>query len=190
MTAAEKARIMERLGKMKALADGGVGGERENAARLLEEVAAKYGVNLSALDGAELEKRHDFEIRKAWQLDLIRQLVSIARLEEYGSLEVDHLQLYDRKLGNKLVGRFCVCTDAQWVEIMAKYAILARDYEQQLEVFFRAWLEANDLLVDAPFITNRKPPTKEEMLRAMKASRMALGIEKTQLRKQIEGGVA
>lgn len=184
MTAQERTRIMDRLAKMKALADGGVGGERENAARLLEEVARKYGVDLLRTDAPEMELPHDFSFG-GWKLDLLRQLVSIARLELYGSLEVDHLQLYDRKLGKKLVGRFCKCTDAQWVEIMAKHDVLARDYERQLDVFFRAFLEANDLLVDNPC---RKPPAKEEIVAAMKASQMALGIEKSQLRKQIEGG--
>lgn len=175
---------MDRLAKMKALADGGVGGERENAARLLGEVARRYGVDLSALDAAAVEKRHDFDFKNGWRMDLFRQLVCLARLEEYGSLEVDHLQLYNQKLGNRLVGKFCKCTDAQWVEIMAKYTILARDYEQQLGLFFRAFLEANDLLVDAPC---RRIPTKKEMEDAMMAMQMSVGIKKSQLRKQIEG---
>ena len=187
MTSEERGKIMDRLAKMKALADGGVGGERENAARLLEEVARRYGVDLSSLDDVEVEKRHEFDFKRGWRMDLFRQLVSLARVEQYGSLEVDHLQLYDRKLGRRVVGRFCKCTDAQWVEIMAKYTILARDYEEQLGLFYRAFLEANDLLLECA-IPGRRPPTKKEIEDAMKAMQMSVGIKKSQLRKQIEGG--
>ena len=184
MTAQERTRIMDRLAKMKALADGGVGGERENAARLLEEVARKYGVDLSALDGAEVEKRHDFKIANGWRRDLFVQLVLLLRLERYGSLDVDHLQFYRWKLGPKCKGEFVKCTDPEWLEIMAKYTVLERDYQRQLKVFYRAFLEANDLLANCK---PQRTPTKEEMQDAIRARCMALGIEKSQLRKQIEG---
>ena len=177
-------RIMSRLAKMKALADGGVGGERENAARLLEDVARRYGVDLSALNGEELEKRHDYDIKRGWRLDLFRQLVCLARLEIYGSLDVDHLQLYTRKMGNRVLGTYCKCTDAQWLELMAKYTVLERDYKRQLGLFFRAFLEANDLLLDAPC---PHTPTKKELEDALAAMQMSTGIQKSQLRKQIEG---
>lgn len=184
MTAQERSKIMDRLAKMKALADGGVGGERENAARLMEEVARRYGVDLSALDEAEQEKKHDYDIRRGWRLDLFRQLVCLARLEVYGSLDADHLQLYTRKMGRRVLGQYCKCTDAQWVELMARFTVLERDYERQLGLFFRAFLEANDLLVDAPC---RHTPTKKELLDALAAKQMSVGITKSQLHKQIEG---
>lgn len=184
MTSEERGKIMDRLAKMKALADGGVGGERENAARLLEEVSRRYGVDLSALDGVEVEKRHDFKIANGWRKDLFIQLVSLARLERYGSLDVDHLELYKWKLGPKCKGEFLKCTDSEWLEIMAKFTVLERDYQRQLKVFYRAFLEANDLLADCK---PPRTPTKEEMQDAIRARRMALGIEKSQLRKQIEG---
>ena len=47
--------ILDRLRKMKQLADRGVGGERENAERLLAEIAAQYGINLADLEEEKLE---------------------------------------------------------------------------------------------------------------------------------------
>lgn len=105
-------------------------------------------------------------------------------MEIYGSVDVDHLVLYTRKLGNREVGQYCKCTDAQWVELMAKYTVLERDYERQLGLFFRAFLEANDLLIDAPC---SRIPTKKEMLDALAAKQMSVGIAKSQLHKQVEG---
>lgn len=43
--------IKRRLMKMKALANAGVGGERANAEKLLEELAARHGINLDDLEG-------------------------------------------------------------------------------------------------------------------------------------------
>ena len=91
MSAAVK-NIISRLAKMKALAVEGVGGEREVASRLIEKVAAKYGIDLAALDGMdEVESSHPLDIPRGWKLDLFRQLMALMRLEKYGSVKVlDH----------------------------------------------------------------------------------------------------
>lgn len=185
----ERDRIMGRLGKLKALAEGGVGGERENAARLLEEIAAKYGVDLDRLEESGVEREHRIEAKRGWRLELIVQLADVIRFEQYGDRKADHFHVFSMKNREGKV-RYCFvkCTDAQWVELMAKYTVLARDYEMQLKQFLYAFLMANDLL--APGDGNGPPPTEKELEAARIARRMSLGIMKSALRKQIEGATA
>ena len=180
----DREKIIERLAKIKALSHGGVGGERENAERLLESVAKKYGINLDSICGKEEEKRHFFKAKKGWRLKMIAQLLGLARIEEYGDPDSDHCCLYRQMNGKKTVGFYAWCTDSQWLEVMAKFSILSSDYEKQHKAFFRAFLEANNLLT--PYREDKKR-TKKDAEEAEVASVLALGIRKSVLRKQIEG---
>ena len=189
----EREKIMARLAKMKALADGGTGGERENAARLLEEVAAKYGIDLDRI-GSETEKDHPLDgFKEGWRLDLVCQLLALMRIEKYGNPEggrghccVFIHRVRDRKPGAhwRTEGLTARCTDAQFVELQAKFAVLSRDYERQKRAFNRAFLAANDLLT--PYDPERAAKvTQEELDEALEARRLAVGIQRSALNKQL-----
>ncbi|MBQ7251462.1 MAG: hypothetical protein IJS32_02545 [Kiritimatiellae bacterium] len=183
----DREKIISRLSKMKALADGGVGGERENAARLLEEVAAKYGIELDDIVPDE-ETLHPIDIPRGWKLDRVNQLLALMRLEKYGSTKVlDHCCIvYHHKLRK---GRFHVasrsvkCTDTQFVELMSKFTVLSRDFDRQRKALFRAFIDANDLLL--PYAPELAPQTDEERDLCEEARRLALGIQKSALAKQL-----
>lgn len=179
--------ILERLAKLKALAEGGVGGERENAARLLEEIAARYGVPLESLDdeAENAESDHEVEFSRGWKANLLAQILGLMRFEQYGDVKAAHLRLFTRSRGGRVVGAFVRCTEAQWLEAMAKFTVLSRDYKSQLDAFFRAFLEANDLLL--PYGVLGGNPSDKEKEAAAIASRLANGIKKSALRRQIEG---
>ena len=181
----ERERILARLAKLKALADGGVGGERENAARLLEEVAARHGVDLGCLEESEKEREHPVEFKRGWRFDLLCQLCGVLRVEQYGDPRANHCMVWTRRRGRSIVETFVICTDSQFVEVMAKFEVLARDYERQLGAFYRAFCQANDLLV--PREIDGRRPSKKELEDALLASQVAMGIEKSKLHKQIEG---
>ena len=192
----DRERILARLGKLKALADFGAAGERENAKAAMERVAEKYGIDLDNLN-EEKETDYVLEFKRGWRLDLIRQLVGLGRIEWHGSLDAPHCNIYLRRQGGKVAYYFVRCTAAQWTELRAKFDILARDYERQLRLFFRAFLEANDLLV--PSAPDSTKPSAQEIADAMDALSMAQGIKKSSVRKQItatrgllaeEGGTA
>ncbi len=181
----DRERILERLGKLKALADFGVAGERENAKALLERIAGRYGIDLDELQSEE-ETDYMVEFKKGWRLKLIAQIVAMERVEQYGDKNADHCWLFSKKRGGKLVYYFVRCTAAEWTEIRAKFDILARDYEKQLEVFFTAFLSANELLVPAG--KDDPDPSDDQIARALQAARMSQGIVRSKLNKQIEAG--
>ena len=188
----EREKIMARLAKMKALADGGVGGERENAARLLDGIAAKYGIDLDRI-GSEEESVHRLDVTKGWKLDLVCQIFAMMRVEQYGSLKAGegHCSIFARRIQESRKGAkwrtksyIVRCTNAQFVEMQAKFAVLSRDYERQKKAFFRAFLEANDLLT--PYDPERAArATAEELAEAREARRLAVGIQRSVLNKQL-----
>ena len=189
--------IKERLAKMKALAERGVGGERDAAERLLREIAAKHGISLDDI-GSEVEREHVVNIQYSWQRMIFIQLLGLMRLDQYGDRDADKLFLFKRNQcvqarGRKSRGRtrrrkvayyFTVCTDAQWLELEAKYVVLCADYERQIKAFPLAFLMSNKLLM--PYNPNSKKPSAEADEQYLTAETLAAGIRKSHLNKQLE----
>lgn len=181
--------IIDRLAKMKSLASDGVGGERENAARLMEQIAAKYGIDIDDIDDAEEEETlHPLDVPRGWKLDLVCQLLALMRLEKYGTVKtIDHccvkVNLRFLKGRYRVKSHSVLCTTAQFVELQAKFAVLSRDFELQRKSLFRAFLLANDLL--CPFDPDSAKPTDEEAAICEEARKLACGIDKSLLYKQL-----
>lgn len=189
--------IKERLAKMKALAERGVGGERDAAERLLRDIAAKHGISLDDI-GSEVEREHIVNIQYSWQRQIFLQLLGLMRIEQYGDRDADKLNLFKRfqyvkASGRKSRGRMrrrtvacysTVCTDAQWLELEAKYVVLCSDYERQIKAFPLAFLMSNKLLM--PYNPNGKKPSAEEDEQYCTAATLAEGIRKSNLNKQLE----
>lgn len=55
----QREKVLEKLGKIKALAERGVGGEKETAMRMYEELCRKYEISEDEAEAAlvKLEKR-------------------------------------------------------------------------------------------------------------------------------------
>lgn len=174
--------ILERLRKMKALASRGVGGERKNAERLMALIAAEYGIDLDQFDDEEL-KTFYITLPKKISRKLLCQLCALKRkeLELYGALvskEDDRLTMW----GTSRMNRYAIksCTDAEWVEMLAKLKILTRAFNKQVEEFYSAFLFANDLMVEADE-DDEKELSLAERQRFHRIARMSMGIEKTNL---------
>lgn len=188
-------RLKERLGKMKALADFGIGGERAAAENLIRKLAAKYGMSLDDID-TEIEREHTVEATQAWQRQIFLQLLGLMRIEQYGDRHSDKLHMFCQKHRGGYRGRgkarrqiwvkryFTVCTDAQWLELTAKYSVLCADYIKQLKAFPRAFLVRNDLLM--PYNPDAPEPTAEQKEQFAIAEDLATGIKKSLLSKQLE----
>ncbi len=188
-------RLKERLGKMKALANSGIGGERAAAENLIRKLAAKYGMSLDDID-TEIEREHTVEATQAWQRQIFLQLLGLMRIEQYGDRHSDKLHMFCQKHRGGYRGRgkarrqiwvkryFTVCTDAQWLELTAKYSVLCADYIKQLKAFPRAFLVRNDLLM--PYNPDAPEPTAEQKEQFAIAEDLASGIKKSILSKQLE----
>ena len=181
--------IKARLMKMKALANAGVGGERANAERLLEELAARHGINLDDLEGDEVEK-YVVKFSQTWQRDLFNQLLGVMREEkaERGeTLREKELELWKRRFGMKycmVTENYTYATKCDWIELMAKFEVLKVAYKRQQKSFYLAFLMANDLLTDPD--DDAPKPTPEQRKAYKAATFMSMGIERTSLHPQLE----
>lgn len=189
--------IIARLRKISALAAHGVGGEADNASILLDRIAAATGIDLVELD-VERKSMHTYRTgRELWRRDLFCQILwkidgGIDCWNAYVP-PVGTMKNRNRRRGkaarNAGPAAFnairAECTDIQFVESIAKFEILQRDYARQQKAFFRAFLVSNDLLLDrAP---DDPPSTPEAEAFARDARRLATGIFTSQLHRQIEG---
>ena len=185
-------KLKDRLCKVKALADYGCGGERAVADRLLRTLAAKHDVSLDSI-GSEVEREHTVEAAQAWRRRLFVQLLGLMRIEQYGDRHADKL-LLSFAVTRVRRGRtrrptwtkryYTVCTDAQWLELSAKFAVLCADYRRQLRAFPLAFLMRNDLLM--PYDPSAPENSAAEDERYGIAERLSAGIERSRLHRQLE----
>jgi len=179
--------IMARLRKLKALADLGVGGEADNAAALLDRIARENGIDLARIDDIVESERVVRVGTDEWKQRLFCHIV----WRRYRDKEM--FATYDPPNLSRFVGgkrrpfnavRFW-CADDFFVEVVAAFEILRRDYERQLRAFFRAFLTANDLLLQPRADEPERELSAADRRRILDAERLALGIERSELRKQI-----
>ena len=181
--------IKKRLMKMKALANAGVGGERANAEKLLEELAARHGINLDELEGDEVEK-YVVKFPRTWQRDLFNQLIGIMKQEKAKRGETLHdkeLELWRRKFGTKycmVTEIYTYATKCDWLELNAKFEVLKADYKRQQKNFYLAFLMSNNLLLDKK--DHDSDITPEKMKEWEEASALSQGITPSKLAKQLE----
>lgn len=172
--------IKRRLGKLKALADRGVDGERANAEQMVSELMDKYGISPDFINEVAKER---FTIRfgVTWERKLFVQLMRlcVGNNDDWGLYA--HYKPRSRNWDNKTYE--IECTQAQWIESLSKFEVLRRDYNRQLKNFYRAFLMRNDLLL--PCDPNAPDPTEEEVEQEREVFELSQGIKKSELNPQL-----
>ena len=65
--------LIERLKKIAALAERGIGGEKENAKRILARMMEKYGITSEDLGEGREVKKHVFKYKSKWEKEILFQ---------------------------------------------------------------------------------------------------------------------
>lgn len=178
----DKAHILARLHKLKALADCGVGGERINAEKLLHRLAAAYHIDLDFLNEEEI-KEFTVALNLAWQWKLFNQLTGLIT-HNRGKFHSVFAWNKRKRRWSPVPKHYVVkCTEAEWIEILSKFTILERDYRKQLESFYYAFLIRNDLLVERK---DDKPPSQKDIDEYLAAKRLSAGINRSNLTPLLE----
>ncbi len=194
MSNKERENIIERLLKIKALAEQGVGGERSAAERLLNSLMEQYGISLEDLDSdvAEFHLAYIGEQRSDWRLfsqiahKLHEGRPGEVRIADISKAPAGHRKTWEEAgFGPKNSNVALHCTKAEFVEVMSTFEIYREDMHRQEDNFFYAYLYKNDLLL-APG-GDRTELTEEEIKKLKAAALMAEGIERKEIYKQIEG---
>ena len=170
--------------KLKALADRGIGGEKDNAEKMLNEFLFKHNISIEEVEGEKVDN-YFFMIKNKDTVDLFIQIVKRVNydLNIYGELPAKKVK--DLELEGNY---FTTCTAAEFIEIKTMFDHYTDLYKKELKIFFGAFITANDLLAKPPkdaerSIDDLSIEEKEAWLRKQK---MASTIKSESYRRRIE----
>ena len=136
--ASDKDRLRQRALKLLALARRGVGGERENADRMLAKLLAKHGMTLEEIDASEDRKTM---LRVGYRTEDERSLL----IQVIGTLMNTHSPDLKKRRGEKAL--LIEVTEAQRVDILLHFeayrAPLAEQLKQARATALTAFYHAN-----------------------------------------------
>lgn len=165
-------RILELVKKLKALAERGIGGEKVNAEEQLKKLIEKYNINLSDLDEPILQYRiFKFDEKDEFHKKFVRQIIlSVIGLKEF---------YYSGLIHNNWAVEI---DDIQFIEISEKLDFYWPIFKSDLEIFYTAFVQKNELTVD---VDEDKIPkfTDEELEKLHKAFRLMQNMQKHEFKK-------
>lgn len=153
----EKKLDKEFLGKVIALAKGGVGGEKANAIRIVKRICAEHGLEFDDVMNESDVKEYYIDIVKKYKQ------VAIQIILRYGLLDYED-GIHDSYSGDRL---YFKTTAEKFIETQNAYDVLIAKYKEERaaleEAFESAFLRKHDLYY--------KFKSREEHLEALKRQR-------------------
>jgi hypothetical protein len=183
-----KDEILNKLRKIKALAEGGDIGEKSAAEEMLRKLMVKYGVSEEDLN-SEKESVHYFCIHGCKCKELFRQVAiiycGVDRMHYFGNDAQDKAAKVIRRMAKdrpKGSNMGVICTSAKFLELQYAYDIFQKSFDQHVEGLFYGFLDTNNLL--APYNPdNPKSDMDDETIDI--ASRMGLAVKRTKINKAL-----
>ena len=165
--------VMRRLRKLLELATRGVGGERENAERMLAATMRKHGVTMEQLESPTVE-RYYFATPTALEGKLFNQVC-------FKVIGTQNYSLWKREGNGRKTG--VDLTHAQRLEVDLIYTMLRKQLRIEQERLYMAFIHKHRVF-GTPDPDNKSDPlTHEQWLRMRQ---MMQGMDALALHKQIE----
>lgn len=167
-------KIVKRMKKLKALAERGVGGEKETAEKKLMNLLRENGI--TSLDELEEEKPEYtlFSYNGLHEKKLLWQC-----MYKVLGAETD-LSIYRTKGKRQKMGIYC--TKAQKIEIELEFEFYREVFYDELDTFINAFIQVQEIFPE-------NAPSREFDIKDKESSKMCLmasGIEKKERTKLIE----
>lgn len=164
---------IELLKKLRALAERGVGGEKEAAQKRLDALMEKYQVAEADLSDDALDTVW-INYRSEWEKRLFDQIC--------GKNAPDR-DIYRKTRGDGMrTKRGCECTKAEALQIQIEYEFYRELWAEELDIFFTAFISKHQLYSKSSRATPIQLSLEEEMRLAM----LMGGLQDKQLLKMIE----
>ena len=168
-------KILELAKKLKALADRGIGGEKQNAQIMLERLCQKHGILISDIEG-EIVNKYYLTYTNA-NRDLFFQLLAHVGITEVFSVR--------RRGSKKALNEVAIYTTVSlYLEFEAKSAFYFREYKKQMDLFYKAFIDANDLYRTTNPISIHDLSEKEKR-ELWQVAKISEGIERAQFHTQL-----
>jgi hypothetical protein len=133
--------ILDKLKKIQALAEAGVGGERENAKRKLEALLAKHGLTFEDLATKQLPQVHYYRYKGMTERQLLAQCH--VRVVPRSRPRVSYTRKGRRAIGYEL-------TPLEQLELGPLWSYYRRLWKKELGAFFMAFIHKHDLFPRGP----------------------------------------
>lgn len=186
-----QAEIIERIRKVQVLASHGEAGERENAERRLHEMMMKYGITLEDLNNEKEEPTvHYYKYHGENGRELFAQVAATRGCLKFAFIgndehskqakQVRFAARHERPRGTNVA---MLCTAIDFIEITTAYEIYQKSFDEHYKSFVYAFYAENNLFygnTDKSHVI-----TDEERKMLARASTMRLGIERSEIHKQL-----
>lgn len=169
----------ELLRKVKALADRGVGGEKEGAQAILARLMEKYGIT-----EADIEEERRTTVFFSYSQEIERRLLNQIIYMVTGSSGHGCVGAYTNRPRKKMGADV---TAAERLEIEANYEFFKEALKKELEIFLAAFAHKNRLFPSPDKVKSQEDDTPEDKERALKIGAMMEGMDRHTLLKMIEG---
>lgn len=164
-------KYIELAKKLKALADRGVGGEKYNAEKKLQSLLQKHGLSMSDIE----------EEAVCWnQMTIIKEKIKLFHQVSYNVIGKKYKGTAYRRHKNKVA---IECTKAQAIEIEAKLNFYWKFYNEELDIFYHAFIQRNQIFAEDGDVAEVKEEDRERQLRMLT---MASTIKKSSFNKLLE----
>ena len=177
----ERERLLEKLKKIKTLAERGSAGEQDSAAALLTALMKKHSITDADLEGAEISL-HWIRYKTIYERKLLFQLSYM----HLGSGRASGCVGAYSGRKRKEVG--IRCTPAQFIEIEADYQFYRQALEEELDVFYSAFIQKNELFPPPDLSGEGGDAEPVDPNMVMKMAAMMEGIEHRTRHKAIGDG--
>ena len=156
------------LQKLKALAERGMGGEKEGAERKLKQLMAKYGVDQLEFEEDQVA-RYEIKYRGEFEHRLLSQIIYRVRNDKEGQFFRRHGK------GSKSI-LIAECTKAQEIQIRIEFEFYRDLLKEEQELLFEAFIQKHRIFGDS---SGEEPEiqTPEEMERLERMWAMMAGLQ-------------
>lgn len=161
--------------KIKALSERGIGGERDNAKRILEKFMTENGISDSDLEETEV-KHYKFKVPSTPELNnkLFHQIVwSVVGVDKIYNVKGERSTLY------------VLCTPDDALEIEAQFDFYNKLLCKEIDLFYTAFLHKHRIFGKDPIKKKPNEISEEEILRL---SILQSGLSDETYRKRLEKG--
>lgn len=167
----------EKLRKIKALAEGGVGGEAINAQKLFLKLCAEAGVDPDSINTNEEPEDWFFIKCYFYEKDLLKQVL-------FTGANKSVMHMYFER------GWHFQCTKPAKILIDQMWSVYRDSFNKQLEVFTSAFIMKNEIYPTCPMPDDEEEEkheyTEEEIERIHQAYKMSNSINREEIRLAIE----
>lgn len=161
-------RIADLMRKVKALADRGAPGERENAQRMLERLRRIHGITEAELEHARVESDHFFRFHDDLECRLLTQLIYMVTGKVAG-------RAIKQLSGRRIKELGVTCTEAEKLEIETAFEFYLRAMKEELDLFMAAFCSRNELFPSDP--KDDVPSREPDADRTRRVMAMMQGME-------------